>query len=197
MSGFPNLRALQAQAAPTFLAGANFANIVASVNTQVKAGAATLCGITVNTAGTTSACALYDGISAVVTAPVASPGVITWTGHPFAIGGAIKLTNAGGALPTGITANTTYYVSGAGFTANSFRIAASQSDAIAGLNSINFTGSQSGVHTGWDVSRKVATFTTAVQANLPIGVNGVQCPNGLIAITTDGGAAADITVSYL
>lgn len=196
MSGFPNLGALQAQAAPMFLAGANFANITASVNTQVKAGAAALCGITVNTAGTTSACALYDGISATVSITIATPGVVSWTGHPFAIGGAIKFTTTG-ALPTGLTANTTYYVSSAGFTGNTFRLAPSLSDALAGTNTINTSGSQSGVHTGWDVSRKIATFTTTAQANLPIGVNGVQCPNGIIAITTDGGAAADITVSYL
>jgi microcystin-dependent protein len=47
-----------------------------------------------------------------------------------------------GALPTGISANTLYYVISAGFGANSFEISASR-----GGSAVNTSGSQSGTHT--------------------------------------------------
>lgn len=70
-------------------------------------------------------------ISASVTTPIASPGVVNWTGHTLAINQAISFT---GTLPTGLSVGTIYYVISAGFGANSFEVAAN-----LGGTAINFT----------------------------------------------------------
>lgn len=77
-----------------------------------------------------------------VTMTIASPCVVTWTSHPLYVNAPIKFTTTG-ALPTGITAGTTYYVISSGFGINSFQISASIGGAA-----INTSGTQSGVHTG-------------------------------------------------
>lgn len=84
--------------------------------------------------------------SAVVTLTIASPTVISWTAHALAAGAGVKFATTG-ALPTGLTAGTTYYVSTASLATDTFRIADTQAHALAGTNSINTSGSQSGVHT--------------------------------------------------
>lgn len=77
--------------------------------------------------------------TSVVTVTIAAPGVFTWTGHTLQNGDAIKFSTTG-ALPTGITAGTTYYV--VAVATNTFSVA-----ATAGGSAITTTGSQSGVHT--------------------------------------------------
>ena len=84
--------------------------------------------------------------SKVVTLTIASPTVITWTAHALVAGASVKFATTG-ALPTGLTAGTTYYVSTASLATDTFRIADTQAHALAGTNSINTSGSQSGVHT--------------------------------------------------
>lgn len=84
-------------------------------------------------------------LAATVTITIATPGVITWTGHNFLAGSPIVLTTTG-ALPTGLTAGTTYYVVNPA--ANTFQLA-----ATPGGSAINTTGSQSGTHTGTNYSR--------------------------------------------
>jgi hypothetical protein len=84
-----------------------------------------------------------NGSSATVTITIASPGVISWTAHGFSAGQPVQFLSTG-ALPTGITAGTWYYVIAAGLSTNTFQIA-----ATAGGTAINTTGSQSGVHTGF------------------------------------------------
>lgn len=86
--------------------------------------------------------------SATVTITIASPGVVTWANHNLTEGQPVYFTTSG-ALPTGLTASTTYYVSADGLTSGTFRLAASYADAIAGLSSINTSGTQSGVQTGY------------------------------------------------
>lgn len=81
-----------------------------------------------------------DATPATVTITIASPGVVTWTGHGLVNGCQVVLTTTG-ALPTGLTAGTTYYV--VNKTANTFELA-----ATPGGTSIVTSGSQSGVHTG-------------------------------------------------
>ncbi|MGM4891268.1 hypothetical protein [Tardiphaga sp. 839_C3_N1_4] len=76
-----------------------------------------------------------------VTVTIASPGVFTDTAHGFVGGETISFTTTG-ALPTGLTAGTTYYVLASGLTANSYSVAATPGGAA-----IATTGSQSGVHT--------------------------------------------------
>jgi hypothetical protein len=59
----------------------------------------------------------------------------------------IVFTNSGGALPTGITSGTTYWTVPSSYTTNTFQIATSATNAIAGT-SVNTSGSQSGTQTG-------------------------------------------------
>jgi len=75
------------------------------------------------------------------TVSIASPAVIGYTAHGLVAGNRVSITTTG-ALPTGITAGTSYFVISAGLTANEFRIATS-SEGTA----INTSGSQSGTHT--------------------------------------------------
>lgn len=79
--------------------------------------------------------------STTVTMTIASPGVVTFTSHNLSPNHPVKFTTSG-ALPTGITASTTYYVVGASITTNTFRVSISPGGAA-----INTTGSQSGTHT--------------------------------------------------
>ncbi len=80
-----------------------------------------------------------------VTMTIASPGVVTWTGHGF-VGGERILFRTTGALPTGVTAGTIYYVLAAGITSDTFQFSATDGGAA-----INTSGTQSGVHTGVSV----------------------------------------------
>lgn len=89
--------------------------------------------------------------SSTVTITIASPAVITWgTTTPFVFNGngtaVINFTTTG-ALPTGIVAGTNYYVIGSSVSGNTFQIATTVDNAIAGT-AINTSGSQSGTHTG-------------------------------------------------
>lgn len=80
---------------------------------------------------------------ATVTITEASPGVVSWTGHPLSIGSRIRFTTTD-TLPTNIVAGTWYYVIATGFTANSFQISATKGGAA-----IDTTGAvQAGTHTG-------------------------------------------------
>lgn len=77
--------------------------------------------------------------SSTVTMTIASPCVVTWTSHGKANNTAIVFSTTG-ALPTGLTVGTTYYVSGA--TANTFNLA-----SVIGGVAINTTGTQTPTHT--------------------------------------------------
>lgn len=76
------------------------------------------------------------------TVTIASPGVVTMTSHGFNTGDQVYLTTSG-ALPTGLSANTLYYI--IKIDANSFNLATSRANAVAGTK-INTSGSQSGTH---------------------------------------------------
>jgi len=78
-----------------------------------------------------------------VTMTIASPCVVTWNSHGFYTGQKLQLTTTS-ALPTGLSASTTYYV--IQDTANTFKLATSLANAAAGT-AINTSGSQSGTHT--------------------------------------------------
>lgn len=79
-------------------------------------------------------------IASTVTVTIASPGVFTLTAHGFNIGTALYFSTTG-ALPTGLTAGTTYYVIAAGLTASAFQV----STQIGG-GAVNTSGTQSGTH---------------------------------------------------
>jgi hypothetical protein len=105
-----------------------------------------------------------------VTITIASPGVVTYTGHSLTNGDAISFTTTG-ALPTGLTAETIYFARSTGD--NTLNIYDTAAHAIAGgaTGRINTSGTQSGVHTAsnfgidkLDYSNKleVAYFETRV-----------------------------------
>lgn len=78
-----------------------------------------------------------------VTITIAAPGVLTWTAHPLKSGDILQLTTTS-ALPTGLSANTTYWVNVVD--ANTFNLSSSLANLQAGTY-ITTSGSQSGVHT--------------------------------------------------
>lgn len=77
----------------------------------------------------------------IFTVTIANPAVFTKVAHGLAAGNPIIFSTTG-ALPTGLTAGTTYYVIAAGLTADAFEVSTS-----AGGVAVITTGSQSGVHT--------------------------------------------------
>lgn len=76
---------------------------------------------------------------ATVTMTIATPSVITWTGHVLNNNDPVILYSTG-SLPTGLAENTTYFV--VNKATNTFQLANSP-----GAAAINTTGSQSGTHT--------------------------------------------------
>jgi len=78
----------------------------------------------------------------VFTVNLASPAVFSQTAHGLLVGDAVFFTTTG-ALPTGLGANTLYYVVSVP-TADTFTVSATR-----GGSAINTSGSQSGVHTVW------------------------------------------------
>jgi len=92
--------------------------------------------------------------NATCTMTIASPAVVSETGHGYAAGDKI-LFRTTGALPTGVTAGTVYFVIAAGLGADDF-----QFSATSGGSAINTSGTQSGTHTLVSV---LDTFTYACQ----------------------------------
>ena len=77
--------------------------------------------------------------SSTVTMTIASPCVVSWNSHGMNDGDPVVFTTTG-ALPTGLTAGSTYYVKSP--STNSFNVS-----ATPGGSAINTSGSQSGTHT--------------------------------------------------
>ncbi len=75
------------------------------------------------------------------TVTIASPAVFSKTAHGLAAGDAVYFTTSG-ALPTGLSTNTIYYVISAGLTADNFEVSTTR-----GGSAVNTSGSQSGTHT--------------------------------------------------
>lgn len=82
-----------------------------------------------------------------VTISISPVCLVTWAGHNLVVGSGVIFTTSG-ALPTGITSGTTYYV--LANDANTFKISAS-----VGGTPITTTGSQSGTQTGTAQSHAV------------------------------------------
>lgn len=76
-----------------------------------------------------------------VTITNASPAVVTWTGHGFVAGQPVVFSTTG-ALPTGLTAGTVYYVISAGLTTDAFQVSATPGGAA-----IDTSTAGSGTHT--------------------------------------------------
>jgi hypothetical protein len=95
-------------------------------------------GITNGSTNNDVLASLNNGNSGVVTMTIASPCVVTWANHGLQVGSAVVFATTG-ALPTGLTAGTTYYVISAGFTTGAFEVSTTQ-----GGSAVNTSGSQSG-----------------------------------------------------
>ncbi len=74
-----------------------------------------------------------------VTITIASPGVVTWTGHKLPANTPVYFT--GGTLPTGLVIGTEYFVKTV-LSVDTFTVSATAGGAV-----INTSGSQSGTHT--------------------------------------------------
>lgn len=96
------------------------------------------------------------------TVTIASPGVVTSAAHGLAANTPVLLTTTG-ALPTGLSAGTIYYVRNAA--TDTFELAATSGGA-----SINTSGTQSGVHTLYSNPNKGYPLTDAT-AWLDLGSN--------------------------
>jgi microcystin-dependent protein len=98
--------------------------------------------------GASFAKATYPGLYAAIvstgtaTITIASPGVVSWAGHPVSNGDPVKLRTTG-ALPTGLTAGTVYYA------VNTVAGVSFQLAATPGGAAINTSGTQSGTHTAY------------------------------------------------
>lgn len=79
-------------------------------------------------------------VAAVTSISNASPAVVAYTAHGFSAGDAVVFTTSG-ALPTGLTAGTVYYVISTGLTADEFRVSATSGGAA-----INTSSDGSGTH---------------------------------------------------
>lgn len=100
--------------------------------------------------------AIVGSPTATVTVSIAAPGVVTWSGHGLSDATPVVLTTSG-ALPTGLTAGTRYFVVNS--TDGAFQLSATRGGAA-----IVTTGSQSGTHTATaEVHR---TFLSLVASNV-------------------------------
>ncbi len=139
--------------------------------------------------GPTNRHAMFDSIistgteqtaGTTVTISNASPGVISWTEHGLPNGSSLKLSTTG-ALPTGLTVGTTYYVVGAA--ANTFNLA-----ATLGGTAINTSSAGSGVHTAiQDLCVVVSPGMCNGVATMDVsGVSAVKCEqfNGATLVFT-------------
>lgn len=97
-----------------------------------------------------------------ITVTIASPAVVSWAANPWANGDTVMFSTTG-ALPTGLTVNTVYYVKNR--TASTFELATTPSGT-----SINTTGGQSGTHSG---SLGVATGDVVNIVDIATG-NGIS-----------------------
>lgn len=130
--------------------------------------------------------ALGGSTISTVTITIATPAIVTWTNHGLVTGSPVTFTTTS-ALPTGITAGTTYYV--VLIDVSRFNIATSVDNALAGTL-INTTGSQSGIQTGTNNTNLVTTVSK--------NVGGISLTAGdwdVSAICSFLGAAGT-TVSY-
>jgi len=90
------------------------------------------------------------------TIAISTPAVITLTNHGLTTGQKVYFTTTG-ALPTGLTANTTYWINVTGI--NTFNLSSTYANLIAGIY-IATSGTQSGVHTAFLTIASVSNATT-------------------------------------
>src|SRR3990167_3250813 len=104
----------------------------------------------------------YDGTkiiavayAEVFTVTIATPAVFTSTAHGLAAGDRVKLRTTG-ALPTGLSVDTVYFVISAGLTADAFQLSTTDGGAA-----INTSGTQSGTHR-WYTRNYIKGYTDII-----------------------------------
>lgn len=114
--------------------------------------------------------------SATVTMTIAAPGVVTHATHGLWDGATVRFTTTG-ALPTGLAANTDYFITKVD--ANSYKLSSTLADQVAGTF-ITTSGSQSGVHTvfNYTSARGSGSGTTELQLLNGVYVNRYDITNG-------------------
>jgi len=135
-------------------------------------------------------------IDSTVTISIAAPGVVTWTNHGLSANDTIRFTTTG-ALPTGLSAGTTYYVKTV-LSDNTFTVSAS-----SGGTAITTSGTQSGTQTAlvWYGTAVVAVANTAVtlaSVTVPgwsMGVGGGMEIDALYTLTNSA-TAKNIGMTY-
>lgn len=146
--------------------------------------------------GTSTTRATYPSLFAALTklrgtttVTIASPGVFTLAAHGMSVGDVVYLTTTG-ALPTGLAANTQYFVAATSFAAGTFTLTATY-----GGTAINTSGTQSGTHTITACPYGFASSTTFyvpdMRGRVPMGagtgtgggISGAAAPTGGVALT--------------
>lgn len=125
-----------------------------------------------------------DSYAGTVTITNASPGVVTWTGHGLQNGEAVVLSTSG-ALPTGLTAGTIYYL--VARTDNTFELA-----ATVGGTPINTSSAGSGTHTA-TVKTYVGDTNCPQTAGVTKAASRVFAPSSENVRYCAAGAARDWT----
>jgi hypothetical protein len=120
-----------------------------------------------------------------VTMTIASPCVVTDTAHDKVEGTEVIFTTTG-ALPTGLTAGTRYYVKSP--TANAYNVA-----ATSGGTAINTSGSQSGTHTATTPNSPVQIAFR--NATLTTGDYVVRSATAATSVVAPSGATLGFTAS--
>jgi len=105
------------------------------------------------------------------TVTIAAPGVFTLSAHGMVSGDVIYLTTTG-ALPTGLSANTLYWVTV--INSSTFNVSTSFANYSAGTK-VTTTGTQSGTHTArrcpWGLGDGSSTFTLPdLREAAPVGI---------------------------
>lgn len=107
--------------------------------------------------------------TATVTITIAAPGVFTDTAHGITGACPVVFTNSGGGLPTGITSGTTYYITPASITTNTYSVSTTVANALAGT-SVTTTGTSTGTQTRTSgVALTTATAATITGVALTAG----------------------------
>jgi hypothetical protein len=113
-----------------------------------------------------------------VTVTIAAPGVFTATGHKLLTNDIIKFTTTG-ALPTGLTAGTSYYA--IYLTADTFSVATSLNGSA-----ITTSGTQSGIH---------SLYTSTLDLTPSTGIIDIKIPSTTMAGVTTGIYDYDLEVT--
>lgn len=120
------------------------------------------------------------------TITIASPAVITFASHSFVVNQPVRFTTTG-ALPTGLTVNTPYYVIATGLTANTFQVSTTQGGAA-----VVTTGTQSGVHSVGKLKNALVTKELKIASG-----KSVTIPSGSSLVVVGAGGKTENADLYV